>query len=148
MTGYLGAGYLWVLALHLISVIFWMAGMFMLPRFFAYHVEAEPGSDEAARWQLREARLLRIIINPAMIAAWLLGLALVLHVGLTGQGWLHVKLLLVLALSGYHGFLSRWRRELITDQPWPRTSRFYRMANEIPTLAIIPIVILAIVKPF
>lgn len=145
--GYLGDAYLWVKAAHLILVIFWLAGLFMLPRFFAYHVESAAGSSEDAAWQQRELRLMRIILNPAMIGTWVLGLLLVANIGLAGQGWLHVKLLLVLGLSGYHGMLSRWRKDLATGVK-RRSSRFYRLANEVPTLATIPVVILAIVKPF
>ena len=145
-TGWLGSAYLWVKAFHLIAVIFWLAGMFMLPRYFAYHSECAPGSPEDGQWQAREARLLRIICNPSMILAWLLGLALAFHVGFAGNGWLHWKIMLVIGLSGYHGLLAKWRKDLRrgTNQ---RRSKFYRLMNEVPTLATIPIVILVIVKP-
>ncbi len=145
--GWLGAAYPWVKAVHLIAVIFWLAGLFMLPRFFAYHSEAAFGSPEERAWCDRERRLMRIILNPAMIATWLLGLTLLSNIGLAGHGWLHLKLLLVLLLSGYHGAMSKWRRQL-ADGSNRRSSRFFRMANEVPTLATIPIVILAIVQPF
>lgn len=151
MEGFLGSAYLWVKALHVIMVIFWMAGMFMLPRFFAYHAEENQefgvGSRQDKVWQLREQRLMRIIINPAMIAAWIAGLCLAFHLGWASGGWLLTKLALVLGLSGYHGFLSRWRRDFVAGRN-QRSSRFYRLANEIPTLMTIPIVLLVILKPF
>ncbi|QCI79371.1 protoporphyrinogen oxidase HemJ [Hankyongella ginsenosidimutans] len=145
--GWLGGAYLWIKALHVIFVIFWMAGMFILPRYFAYHSECAAGSAEDRLWQVRESRLLRIIINPSMAFAWLFGLALAFHLGFADNGWLHLKLALVLALSGYHGLLARWRKDFVKGVN-TRSSRFYRIANEIPTLAVIPIVILVIVKPF
>ena len=146
MIGYLGDGYLWVRALHLIAVIFWMAGMFMLPRYFAYHAECAVGSAEDRIWQAREQRLLRIIVNPAMFATWILGLMLAGHVGFSG-GWLHVKILLVLLLSAFHGMLGRWRKVFARGEN-QRDSRFYRMVNEVPSVFVIVIVILAVVKPF
>ena len=147
MEGFLGGGYLWVKAAHVISVIFWMAGMFMLPRYFAYHVECERGSDEELRWQERERKLLRIIVNPAMIASWVLGLMLAFRIGWASGGWLHLKIVLLLLLSGLHGLYARWRKDLASGRT-VRTSRFYRMANEIPALFVIAIVLLAVVKPF
>lgn len=145
--GWLGGAYLWIKALHVIFVIFWMAGMFVLPRYFAYHSESVAGSPEDHAWQVRESRLLGIIINPSMGLAWLFGLALAFHLGFAGNGWLYAKLALVLALSGYHGLLSRWRKDFAKGAN-TRSSRFYRIVNEVPTLTIIPIVILVIVKPF
>ncbi len=145
--GFLGAqGYLWVKALHVIAVIFWMAGMLMLPRFFVYHWQAAPGGPEDRAWQQRERRLLRIIINPAMIAAWILGLLLAAHLGFAG-GWLHAKLVLVLLLSAYHGMLARWRKAFASGG-YPKSERFFRLAGEIPALFVILIVILVIVRPF
>lgn len=144
--GLLVPWYDWIRALHLIAVIFWMAGMFMLPRYFAYHAEAEPGSDEDRKWIARERRLLRIIINPAMIAAFLFGIMLILIIGLD-HGWLHLKLLLVLALAALHGLFARWRKDFARGKN-RHDSRFYRMINELPTIATILIVILVIVKPF
>jgi len=138
--------YDWLRALHVIAVIFWMAGMFMLPRYFAYHAEAAGGSREDAAWIERERRLLRMIINPSMIAAWLFGLALISIVGFSG-GWLHAKLLVVIALSGLHGAFARWRKQFARGEN-PRSSRFYRRINEVPTAATIVIVILVVVKPF
>lgn len=147
MEGFLGASYLWVKSIHLIFVIFWMAGLFMMPRFFAYHVEAAEGSEERENWILREKRLLRIIMNPAMIIAWVFGLMLVMHIGFGAGGWLHTKLLLVVLLTGFHMILARWRRQL-SEGSLIKTSRFFRIANEIPSLAIILIVLLVIVQPF
>lgn len=138
--------YDWLRALHLISVIFWMAGMFMLPRYFAYHAEATPGSDEDRKWIERERKLLRIIINPAMIASWVFGLSLISIIGFD-HGWLHIKLLLVVGLSALHGLLSRWRKDFAEGRNG-KSSKFFRLINEIPTLATIAIVILVIVKPF
>jgi protoporphyrinogen IX oxidase len=147
LVGWMGNFYPWVKAIHLILVIFWMAAMFMLPRFYAYHTEYAVGSAEDSAWQDRERRLLRIIMNPAMIGTWIFGLMLVANIGLAGNAWLHAKLLLVLGLSGYHAALSRWRKDFALGQN-RRTSKFYRLMNEVPTLVTIPIVILAIVKPF
>lgn len=139
--------YEWLKALHLISVIFWMAGLFMLPRYFAYHAEVPAGSDEDRIWQQREARLLRIILNPALIAAWLFGLWLMLQYEIYKQGWFHAKLLFVLALTGLHMALARWRKGFVRGTN-SRSSRFYRLVNEVPSLGVIVVVILALVKPF
>jgi protoporphyrinogen IX oxidase len=146
-AGWLGDLYPWVKALHLVMVIFWLAGMFMLPRFYAYHTEYPVGSAEDLAWRDREKRLLRIIVTPAMLLAWIFGILLVMNIGLAGNGWLHVKLLLVLGLSAYHGLLSRWRKDFAAGTN-RHSGKFFRLMNEIPTLATIPIVILVIVKPF
>jgi len=138
--------YDWLRALHIISVIFWMAGMFMLPRYFAYHSEVSPGSPEDRAWMARERRLLRIIINPSMIAAWLFGLGLLSIIGVNGA-WFHAKLTLVIGLTVLHHLLSRWRKHFERGEN-KHDSRFYRLINEIPTLATIAIVILVVVKPF
>ena len=147
MTGWLGDAYLWVKAAHVVFVIFWIAGMFMLPRFFVYHMSAPVGSAEDVAWIERERRLLRIIINPAMSLVWLLGLALAFNLGFEGQGWLHAKIAIVLALSAYHGWLSGLRRKFARGER-PVSERALRIANEVPGLATILIVILVIVKPF
>lgn len=147
MIGWLGSAYLWLKAGHLIFVIFWMAGLFMLPRFFVYHQEAEPGSEEEKRWVSREARLLKIILNPSMIIVWVFGLALALDVGAFQQGWFHVKLLVVVALSGYHGWMSGYARKLATGGP-RLEGKTMRLLNEVPGAAAAIIVIMAIVKPF
>lgn len=147
MEGFLSSSYLWVKAFHIIFVIFWMAGMFMLPRYFAYHSQCEVGSDEDKMWIEREHRLMKIIINPAMIVTWILGLSLVAHVGLSAGGWLHAKLLLVFVFSGFHGMLSKQRR-LFAEGERTKSEKFYRMINEVPALFIILIVILVVTKPF
>lgn len=138
--------YDWLRALHIISVIFWMAGMFMLPRYFAYHAEYAPGSPEDQAWIARERRLLRIIVNPSMIAAWLFGLGLLSVIGVTG-GWIHAKLALVFGLTVLHHVFARWRKAFERGEN-RHDSRFYRKVNEIPTIATIAIVILAVVEPF
>ncbi|WP_184015858.1 CopD family protein [Sphingobium boeckii] len=145
--GFLGAAWLWVKAAHIIFVIFWMAGLFMLPRFFVYHQESVAGSSEDARWIERETRLIRIILNPSMIIVWLLGLALALNIGAFSQGWFHAKLLFVLALSGYHGWMSGYAKKLARGEQ-PLADRKLRMLNEVPGAAAAVIVILAVVRPF
>lgn len=147
MIGFLGGAYLWVKAAHIIFVIFWMAGMFMLPRYFAYHSECEAGSAEDAKWIEREHRLMRIIINPAMTITWILGVMLVVNIGLAAGGWLHVKLLLVFILSGFHGSLSKYRKDFARGER-KRDEKFYRRINEVPALFIIVIVLLAVPKAF
>ncbi len=147
MEGFLGHAYLWVKAAHIIFVIFWMAGMFMMPRYFAYHSQYASGSDEDAKWIERELKLMRIIINPAMILAWTMGIMLVVNIGFSTGGWLHVKLLLVTLLSGFHGILSRWRKEFAAGTR-NHGEKFYRRVNEVPAFFIIAIVILVVTKPF
>ena len=139
--------YDWLKALHVIAVIAWMAGLLYLPRLFVYHCAAETGSPQSETFKLMERRLLRAIINPAMVATWALGVWLAWDGGFLKAGWLHGKLVLVLILSGLHGFLTRWVREFAEDRN-VRSQRFYRVINEIPTLLMIGIVILVIVKPF
>ena len=139
--------YLWLKAFHVIAAIAWMAGMLYLPRLFVYHCEAEAGSRQSETFKVMERRLLRAIINPAMIATWVLGLWLAFDGGFLKAGWLHGKLVLVLILSGIHGFLSRAVRDFAADRN-ARSQRFYRIINEIPTVLMIGIVILVIVKPF
>jgi putative membrane protein len=144
--------YQWILAFHIIAVIAWMAGMLYLPRLFVYHCAAEKGSVQSETFKMMERRLLRVIINPAMIATWLLGLWLAWNgpdsrYGWFDSGWLHAKIALVLALSALHGMLAHWVRDFAADSN-PHTQRFYRIINEIPTILMIAIVILAVVKPF
>ncbi len=139
--------YLWLKAFHIIAVIAWMAGMLYLPRLFVYHCAAEPGSNESETFKVMERRLLRIIINPAMIATWVLGLWLAWETGAFRSGWFHAKLTLVLALSAVHGLFARWVKDFAADRN-RRPQKFYRIANEIPTILMILIVILAVVKPF
>ena len=145
--GFLGGAYLWVKAVHIMFVIFWMAGLFMMPRYFAYHVESPAGSEEDEIWKAREMRLQRIILNPAMMVSWTMGLLLVANIGLSAGGWLHAKLLFVVILTIFHGLLSRWRLAL-AEGDRSHSTEFYRLANEIPSLFIIVIVILVIVRPF
>jgi len=128
-------------------VIFWMAGLFMLPRYLAYHCETAIGSAESEAWKAREARLLRIILNPAMIVAWIFGLLLAGAGDWFAQPWLHAKLLLVVLLSGFHGFVAGQARRFGRDQGL-RNGRTWRLLNEIPSFAAIAIVILVVVKPF
>lgn len=140
--------YLWLKAAHVFFVIAWMAGMFYLPRLFVYHTEVAPQSEADRLFQTMERRLLRIIINPAMIMVWILGLSMiVMDPSLLKQGWLHAKILLVLILSGLHGMLSKWRRDF-TNGTNKHSARFYRLMNEVPTICVLIIVILVIVKPF
>ncbi|RMF69415.1 MAG: protoporphyrinogen oxidase HemJ [Alphaproteobacteria bacterium] len=146
MDGLLGEAYPWVKAAHVIAVIFWMAGMLMLPRYFVYHWQAKPGGQEDRAWRQREKRLLRIIINPAMVLAWIFGLLLAAHLGFDG-GWLHAKLVLVLVLSAYHGWLARMRKAFAGGR-YPCSERFFRIAGEVPAVFVIAIVVLVVVKPF
>lgn len=140
--------YLWLRALHILAVIAWMAGMLYLPRLFVYHADAEKGSDKSETFKVMERRLLRLIINPAMIAAFVFGiLMIVANPGLLEQGWLHVKLALVLLMTVVHGLFARWRKVFARDEN-TRPAKFYRIWNEVPTALLIAIVILAVVKPF
>jgi putative membrane protein len=139
--------YLWLKAAHIFAVIAWMAGMLYLPRLFVYHCEAEPGSRQSETFKLMEQRLLRVIINPAMVATWVLGLWLAWESGAFRAGWLHAKLALVLAMSALHGLSSRWMRDFAADRN-ARSQRFYRIVNEIPAILLIGIIVLVVVKPF
>lgn len=139
--------YLWLKAGHILFVIFWMAGLFMLPRLFIYHQEAEPDSQEAARYVERERRLTRIILTPSIIMVWVLGLALALATQAFSEGWFHAKLLLVLGLSGYHGWLSSYARSLARGDYRLNSNRL-RLLNEIPGIVAVLVVVLVVVKPF
>ena len=139
--------YAWLKAGHVIFVIFWIAGMFMLPRFYVYHQEAPPGSDEEKRWIEREAKLRKIIITPSMMLVWILGLTLAWTTGAYSDGWFHAKFALVLLLSAYHGWLVGYGRKLAKGER-PLTGKALRIMNELPGLATVLIVILVIVKPF
>ncbi len=147
--GWLADLYPWTRALHIVAVIAWMAGMLYLPRLFVYHAGAAPGSESSEMLKIMERRLLRAIINPAMIAVFLLGGALLLTPGVAdwSMGWLHLKLLLVLVMAGLHGVMSKWRKEFEADRN-QRSAKFYRLVNEVPTVLMIAIVILVVVKPF
>jgi putative membrane protein len=139
--------YVWLKAVHVIAVIAWMAGMLYLPRLFVYHCEAEPGSRQSETFKVMEHRLLTIIINPAMVTVWALGLWLAWDGGAWRSGWFHAKFILVLAMSALHGFFVRCVKDFAADRN-VRPQRFYRLINEVPTALMIAIVILAIVKPF
>jgi putative membrane protein len=139
--------YEWVKALHIIAVISWMAGLLYLPRLFVYHCEAEVGSKQSETFQLMERRLLRAIMTPAMIVTWLAGLYLAWSGHWFASGWLHGKLVLVIVLSGVHGFFSSWVKDFAAGRNL-RSQKFYRILNELPTVLMIFIVILVVVKPF
>ena len=136
-----------LLALHIIAVIAWMAGMLYLPRLYVYHATAKPGSELSETFKVMERRLLRAIINPAMIAAWVAGLLLAWQGHHWGEGWLHAKLALLLGMQLIHAAYARWRRQFAADAN-RHGDRFYRVMNEVPTLLMVLIVLLAVVKPF
>jgi len=138
---------LWVKALHVVAVISWMVGMLYLPRLFVYHTEAGVGSPQAETFKVMERRLMRAIVNPAMVVTWVSGLWLAIEVYHFQGGWLHAKVALVVAMSGVHGYFSAARKKLERDE-MTKLSRHWRIMNEIPTLLLIAIVILVIVKPF
>jgi protoporphyrinogen IX oxidase len=139
--------YEWIKALHVIAVISWMAGMLYLPRLFVYHCEAEIGSKQSETFKVMERRLLKVIINPAMIVTWLAGIYLAWVHDWYLFSWLHLKVLLVLVLSGVHGFFVRCVRAFASDEN-TYSQKFYRIINEVPTVLMIGIVILVVVKPF
>ena len=141
--------YPWIKAFHVISIVAWMAGMFYLPRLYVYHCDAPRGSVESERFKVMEYRLLRQITNPAMVATWFFGILLVLTPGVISwsAGWWHMKLSAVILMSGFHGALSKWRRDFMEDRN-TRSQRFYRIANEVPTVLLVLIVIMVIVRPF
>ncbi len=139
--------YLWFKAVHVMAVIAWMAGMLYLPRLFVYHCGAEAGSRQSETFKVMERRLLRGIINPAMVVTWALGLWLVYDGGWISAHWLHVKLTLVVAMSGLHGMLARWTADFAADRN-RHSERFYRIVNEVPTVLMIGIVIMVVIKPF
>lgn len=139
--------YAWIKAAHVIFVIFWIAGLFMLPRFYVYHQEAASGSPEEARWIEREAKLRNIILTPALVLVWVLGLVLASITGAFTEGWFHAKLLLVILLSGYHGYMIGYGRKLAAGQR-QASGKALRIMNEVPGLVTVLIVILVIVKPF
>ncbi len=151
MIGFLGSAYPWVKAAHLVIVIFWMAGLFMLPRYLVYHQEAGLEGPEAERWVDREHKLRTIILTPALVIVWVLGLTLAANLGLfsgaAGLGWLHAKIAIVVLLSGYHGWAIGYSKKLAAGRQ-TLTGRQLRLLNEIPGLAVAIIVTLAIVQPF
>jgi putative membrane protein len=147
LTGWLGLAYPWVKAAHVTFVIFWLAGLFLLPRLYVYHQESTPGSPEDRAWIEREARVRSIILTPAMIIVWILGLMLAFHLDLWGEGWFSAKLALVVALTGYQGWLGAYGKKLAAGQR-PLSGKAVRMINEIPGIAAALIVVLVIVRPF
>ena len=140
-------GYLWIKSLHVIAIIAWMAGLLYLPRLFVYHCAAGPGSTMSETFKIMERRLLRAIMTPAMVVAWITGLTLAIQAGFFSSGWLHLKLTLVLILSASHGYMSRCVKTFAADAN-EKSHKFYRVLNEVPTLLMLVIVIAVIVKPF
>ena len=147
LTGFLGLAYPWVKAAHVTFVIFWMAGLFLLPRFYVYHQETTVGSPEDRAWIEREGRVRSIILNPAIGAVWILGLMLAFNIDAWSQGWFMAKFVLVIGLSAYQGWLGVYGKKLAAGQR-PLTGRTVRMINEIPGVAAAIIVVLVIVRPF
>ena len=147
LTGFLGVAYPWVKAAHVTFVIFWVAGLLLLPRFYVYHQETTAGSAEDRAWIERERRTRKIILTPAMLAVWLLGLMLAFNVDAFSQGWFHAKLLLVVALTGYQGWLGAYGKKLASGQR-SSDNRSLRVMNEVPGIAAALIVVLVIVRPF
>ena len=141
--------YLWIKALHIIAVIFWMAGLLYLPRLYVYHSKAILNGEMDEALKIQERNLLRIIMNPAMIAAFILGIILISYRidAVTSSFWLYLKLLLVFGLMGYHGFLAGQRKKFERGER-PKSEKFFRIINEVPSIAAIFIVILAVVEPF
>ena len=146
---WLADAYPWIKAIHIVAVIAWMAGMLYLPRLYVYHCGVGPGSEASEMLKVMERRLLRAIIDPAMTLTLVLGIALLATPGVVdwNSGWMHAKLVLVLLMLGLHGLFSRWRRDFEQDRN-TRTAKFYRIANEVPTVLMIAIVILVVAKPF
>lgn len=145
----MGAYYEWFKALHVISVIAWMAGMLYLPRLYVYHADAAPGSDKSETFKIMERRLLKAITTPAMVASFIFGGLMLATPGAIdwSMGWVWAKIALIVAMTSMHGFLGKWRKDFEADRN-TRPGKFYRMMNEVPTLLMIFVVILVIVKPF
>jgi putative membrane protein len=139
--------YAWILTLHIIAVISWMAGLLYLPRLFVYHAMSTPGSEQSETFKVMERRLLRYIMLPSLIVSWLAGLALAIEAHWFGTLWFEIKFALVLAMSGLHGIMGRWTRDFAADRN-RYSHKFFRVVNEIPTVLMIAIVILVTVKPF
>ena len=147
LTGFLGPAYLWVKAAHVTFVIFWLAGLFLLPRFYVYHHETPAGSPEDRAWIERESRVRSIILTPAMIVVWILGLMLAFNIDAWHQGWFMAKFALVILLTGYQGWLGYYGRKLARGER-PLSNKAVRLINEIPGIATAIIVVLVIVRPF
>ena len=141
-----GTAYLWLKAVHVIAVISWMAGLLYLPRLFVYHTDAAPGTQASETFKVMERRLLKAIMTPAMVLAWALGLTMAVEGGLFSQGWFHAKLLGVVGMTGSHLYLMRCKQAFAEDRN-THSQKFFRVLNEVPTLLMIAIVILVIVKP-
>jgi len=141
-----GSAYLWVKAVHVIAIISWMAGLLYLPRLFVYHTTAKPRSESSETFKIMERRLIKAIMTPAMVLAWALGLVMAVDGGLFSQGWFHIKLLCVVGMTAAHFFLARCKDDFAEDRNI-RSEKFYRVINEVPTLLMIVIVIVVIVKP-
>jgi len=142
--------YLILKSLHIMAFIAWMAGLFYLPRLYVYHADAKPGSEMSETFKVMERRLLKVIMTPAMVASWVLGLWLAFDSGVLdwpSEGWFHAKLLCVVLLSGLHMALAKWRKDFEADRN-KRPARFYRIVNEMPTILMICIVLLVILRPF
>ena len=146
MVAWLAEGYAWIKALHVMAVIAWMAGLFYLPRLFVYHAKAETSAEMARTFKVMERRLYRVIMMPAMVLAWVFGLLLIGAIGLN-HGWLHAKLLLVVVMTAYHFMLGRHLRRFANDGN-EKPERYFRLINEVPTLLMVAIVVLVVVKPF
>jgi len=147
VTEWLASAYLWMKAAHILFAIFLMSGLFMMPRFFIYHQEAPVGSEEDRKWIERERRLKVIILNPSLVVLWVVGLALMVTTQAWTMGWFHLKLLLVLALSGYHGWVVGYAKKLARGER-PTKDKTLRILNEVPGMIAVAVVILAVVKPF
>lgn len=147
MADILNVLYNWLTAAHIIFVIFWMAGLFMLPRFLVYHQEAVPGSPEAQQWVIREKRLVTIIMNPSMVSVWILGLMLMVNLGAYAEWWFRIKLLLIILLSAYHMWMGHYSQELALERR-KLSGRQLRLLNEVPGITAILVIILVVVKPF
>jgi putative membrane protein len=147
MTETIAVLYIWLKSAHIIFVIFWMAGLFMLPRFFVYHQESAEESEESNKWVDRESKLIKIILNPAIIIVWIVGLVLAWHIGALSEGWFHAKLLFVLGLSAYHGWIVGYAKKLAKGER-QLTGKQLRLFNEVPGIAAAIIVVLVVAKPF
>jgi len=149
MSEFLVGSYPWFKAIHIIAVMSWMAGLLYLPRLFVYHVEVELNSTEDRRFQIMERRLLRAIMNPAMVVSYIFGILLILTPGIVdwSSAWIWLKILAILVLTGCHHAMGKWRKDLAegTNQ---KSHRYFRVANEVPTISMIIIVIMVVVKPF
>ncbi|MEP3276466.1 MAG: protoporphyrinogen oxidase HemJ [Stappiaceae bacterium] len=139
--------YLWFKSLHIMSIIAWMAGLFYLPRLFVYHADSTVGSEQSETFKIMERRLLKAITTPAMISSWIFGLLAAWQIDAFSDGWFHAKLLLVLIMTGYHGYLAKFQKAFASDRN-VKPAKFFRIVNEVPTLLMAVIVILVVFKPF